>query len=123
MPFTDVANNRSGQPAEAFMTRHLGTAAHPSARNAGVLVDLGSPYRPMETQPDAVYPRASVRPMSVRPGQRDWWAVKIWDGPKDPARKEGGGPWITNNLATLAEAMDWAATEVDARRPKVPSPC
>lgn len=132
MPFstdTDTAKEQATPFNPAFLARVRETARHPLARRRPVDFDLRSPYRQMEAPKGAVWPRASIRPMPLLQGRR-WWAAQIWDdqGVKALVRSEDGLPiptgiWLSSNFATLPEAMDWAAAEVEKRRPKGEPPC
>lgn len=122
---TDDQLVTSTQPSDrAFMSRLMSTAQHPSARKPPVFEDTRSPYRQLEAPKDAVWPRAGIRPMPLLGGKR-WWAVQVWESPgvKALVRREDGlpihsGVWVSSNFATLPDAMDWAAEQVEKRRPK-----
>lgn len=107
-----------------FMNRLTATAQHPSARKPPVFEDTRSSYRQMEAPVGAVWPRASIRPMPLLRGKQ-WWAVQVWESPgvKALVESEDGFPvptglWLSSNFATLPEAVDWAAAQVERRRPK-----
>ncbi|MGL3804697.1 hypothetical protein ACSYDW_01230 [Paeniglutamicibacter sp. R2-26] len=117
MPFTKVSDQLRLAPD--FIARRRSLAIPPPD-----FFDLRSPYRELDARADAVWPRAGIRPMPLLQGRR-WWAVQLWDAPgvKALVRHEDGlliptGLWLCANFATLPEAMDWAAAEVDKRRPK-----
>lgn len=107
-----------------FLDRLRSQAKHPASRKSSEDADLRSPYRQMEAPKDAVWPRAGIRPLRLIRGHL-WWAARVWvdqgigavvthaDGLPVPT-----GLWVSANFATLPEAMDWAAAEVEKRRPK-----
>lgn len=119
------------------MDRLLASAWHPSARGmTPQLVEVETPYMALEAPEDAVWPRATIRPLPLMRGKKHWWAAKIWDAPGVPAYVDASyglvvrdGCWVSSNFEHLADAMDWAANEVDRRRPKahtadpLESPC
>ncbi len=121
----------------SMVDRLLSSARHPAARGPQPhLVDVQSPYRRLDAHADAVWPRASIRPLPLMRGQKHWWAAKIWDAPGVPAYVDASyglivpdGCWVASNFENLSDAMDWAANEVDRRRPKahpakpLESPC
>ncbi|WP_411732163.1 hypothetical protein [Paeniglutamicibacter sp.] len=84
----------------------------------------------------AEWPRATIRPLPLMRGQKGWYAAKIWDAPGVPAYVDASygldvpdGVWVSSNFEHLPDAVDWAANEVDRRRPKafpaepLESPC
>jgi hypothetical protein len=102
------------------------SAQHPSSRGpVAHLVDVETPYQALVPPEDAVWPRATVRPLPLMRGQRNWWAAKIWDAPGVPAYVDPSykldvvdGCWVSANFATIEQAMDWANSEIERRRPK-----
>ena len=114
MPFTHVDDQPSAE--EAFFARHRSSAMHPSARKLPQVVNIFAPYQALPVPAGAVFPRATVRPRHFIDGSGHGWAVKIWVAPGVPARK--GSQWVIENFRNLPDAMDWAATEVEDRRPK-----
>lgn len=133
MPFT-IVDDASAQLAahdlemrlQQWQVRHLASAEHPSARGpVPHLVDVETPYKPLEAPENAVWPRAVIRPLPLMPGQKHWWAARIWDALGVPAYVDASygldvpdGCWVSSNFETLGQAMDWAANEVERRRPK-----
>lgn len=127
MPVMQVADHVKKQATPfdpEFLGRVRSQAKHPASRKPPEDVDLRSSYRQIEAPKDAEWPRAGIRPMPLLQGKQ-WWAVQIWDeqGIKALVRREDGLPiptgiWLSSNFATLPEAMDWAAAEVEKRRPK-----
>ncbi|ASN39016.1 hypothetical protein CGQ24_08300 [Arthrobacter sp. 7749] len=103
------------------------SAEHPSTRGpVPHLVNVETPYMALEAPADAVWPRATVRPLPLMRGRGIWYAAKIWEAPGVPAYVDASygipvadGCWLSSNFEHLADAVDWAANEVDRRRPKV----
>lgn len=118
MPFFRVADRLPPSLDEASLARHLGSAVHPSAGRVPLMADVETPYKPLPAQEQAVWPRATIRPITRFPGTAQSWAGKIWIAHGKPARE--GGRWITKTSTDLGEVMDWAVVEVQKRRPKDP---
>ena len=141
MPFMTIAD----EPTEArivpwdpgLAARLHSSAWHPSARGpVPHLVDVETPYMPLEAPADAVWPRATIRILPLMRGHGIWYAAKIWEAPGVPAYVDASygipvedGCWVSSNFEHLAAAVDWAAAEVERRRPKadpdgpLESPC
>ena len=116
MTFTRHDNMPSFSFAEGSIIRRLNLPIEASTLERSVLMlDIQTPYQPLEAPKGAVWPRATVRslPLICRPGNS--WAAKIWVAQDVPAKKNGR--WITKTGLDLAEVMTWAALEVDKRRP------
>lgn len=117
MPFYRVDDQPAFSFSETFLARHLSSAVHPSAKGpVPVIVDVETPYKPLVAGGDAVFPRATIRPIPRFQDSAQSWAGKIWVAPDRPARE--GGRWITKRSTDLGEVMDWAVVEVRKRRPK-----
>lgn len=118
MPFTKVDDQP--ETDAAFLARHRSSAAHPSARKVPQVVNIFQPYYQLPAPAGAVFPRASIRPMHYIDGTGHGWAARIWVAPGVPATKEDESRWVSENFRSLPAAVDWAAAEVEQRRPKDP---
>lgn len=116
MPFTKVDDQPRLDPD--FLARHLSSAVHPSARKVPQVVNIFQPYQALPLPAGAAFPRATVRPRYYIDGTDHGWAAKIWVAPGVPATQEDESRWVSENFRTLPAAVDWAASEVEQRRPK-----
>lgn len=119
MPFTKVDDQVGLSPDGDFLARHLSSAVHPSSQvPLARLLNIQTPYSPMEAPEGAKYPRATVRPLPRINGAAQSYAGKIWDAPGVPAKEKG--TWVTNSNRDLGLVVDWAWAQVKKRRPKDP---
>lgn len=127
MQFDEVPDRVFDWLGPWLAARVRSSAEHPSARGPMPhMVNVETPYMPLDAPKDAVWPRATIRPLPLTRGRGIWYAAKIWEAPGVPAYVDASygipvadGCWLSSNFEHLPDAVDWAANEVERRRPKV----
>lgn len=90
--------------------------SRPVSEIAARLLNLRTPYLPLLAPATAEWPRATIRPFPLLDGPGHAWAVKLWTAQDVPLVERSR--WVTATERNLADAVNWAAAEVDRRRTK-----